>query len=456
MSLELALALSRIGRPRVLVVGDFIADIEIECETERFAQEAAHSPVWKWQPSQTKAKIGGAGAVAEMATALGADAFFVTDQTGCATKARYFVNGVQQVRIDCDAKPLSAEQTDRLAAHVADEVQRADCVLIADYGKGVCSEPVLRAAIDGAKKLVDAGKKLCLPVIADPHEKRAWRQFEGVTAMKCNERQWGNAVPSGAWPWQNRLVVTAGAKGCVYSENGRCTSDAIDIPSRARQVVDVTGAGDMVLAAIGVCIAGGMSWPDACRVANSAAGLKVERRGAVPVPNCEVIADLLDGYTIIPSELLPAVSDACRARGGKVVWTNGCFDGGLHAGHIHLLTEARKQGDLLIVGVNTDESVNYLKGPGRPIRRWDERSAVVGALACVDYVVQIGSQGDLQHCIEAVKPDVLAIGSDYRGKPIVGAEHAGRIHYVERLPGVSTSEIIRCSTPRASLSPSPP
>lgn len=442
MSIELALALSRIGRPRVLVVGDYIVDAEIECETARFAQEAAHCPVWKWHPSQTKAKPGGAGAVSAMVESLGADAFLVTDQTGCATKTRYFVNGVQQLRIDTDARPLSAEQTDRLAAHVADEVQRADCVLVADYGKGACADVVLRAAIDGAKARG-------IPCIADPAHGRYWGCYEGNSMFKCNSVEWDLACKEG-WCGEPTIVVTQGADGMRLIRNPLPPET---FTGRSRLCIDVTGAGDAVLAALGVCITGGMTWPDACRVANAAAGLKCERCGAVPVPRCEVIADLLTGIKIIPDRLLDAVSAACRVRGGKVVWTNGCFDGGLHAGHLHLFTEAKKQGDLLIVGVNTDESVNYLKGPMRPIRNFAERSAVVAALACVDYVVQIGSQADLDHCVKTVAPDVLTIGSDYRGKTIIGAEHARRIEYVERIPGISTSELARCSTARKQLSP---
>lgn len=439
MSIELALALSRIGRPRVLVVGDALYDADCHCSVNRFAQESHGVPVWECELRE--GRPGGAMAVVAMACGLGASCIPFCSAKQVATKYRYFVDGRMVGRFDV---PAIGPFDINLSA-LSDAIANADCVLIADYGKGACTDAVLRAAIDGAKARG-------IPCIADPHE-HEWYRYEGATCLKQNSKQArAQPRPLEACVTFPAIVITRGPEGI-----GLCTHTSHDeeYPTRPRQVVDVTGAGDMVLAALGFCVSRLLSWSDACKVANAAAGLKVERRGAVPVPRCEVIADLLDGHTVVPSELLPAVSEACRARGGKVVWTNGCMDS-FHSGHLHMLSEARKQGDLLIVGVNTDESVNYLKGQGRPLRRWDERSAVVAALGCVDYVVQIGSQGDLQHCIEAVKPDVLVVGSDYRGKPIVGAEHAGRIHYVERIPGVSTSEIIRCSTPRASLLPSPP
>lgn len=431
MSVELALALSRIGKPRILVVGDYIYDSEYYGEAVRFAQESLACPVWR-ENAKPVFRAGGAGAVWKMAEALGAQVEAVAMPiAGAASKIRFFINGVQSMRFDTDAHPLPAEQTDRIAAHVADEVQRADCVLIADYGKGVCTDTVLRAAIDGA-----LSPSHRIPCIVDPAHGTEWGRYGGATAIKCNQTEWlhghGGDAPL--------MLVTDGGNGIrMHGPKVRLMDlgDACRVPCRPRNVVDVTGAGDMVLAALGVCIAGGISWPDACKVANASAGLKCERRGAVPVPRCEVIADLLHGIKIIPIELLPAVS-----AGRKVVWANGAFDG-MHMGHAHLLTEAKKQGDVLIVGVNTDESVRGLKGPNRPIRKFTERSAIVAGLACVDYVVGINNERILESTIKTVSPGVLVIGSDYRGKLITGSEYAGRVHFVERIPGFSTTEMIR-------------
>ncbi len=133
------------------------------------------------------------------------------------------------------------------------------------------------------------------------------------------------------------------------------------IPGRSRHVVDVTGAGDMVLATLGVCLAGGLDWPNACRIANAAAGLKVERRGAAPVSRAELVADLCHGYKVLPLPLLLACLESHRLHGQKIVFTNGCFDV-LHAGHVQMLREAKAQGDVLVVGLNSDASVRTLKG----------------------------------------------------------------------------------------------
>lgn len=419
MSVELALELNEIDRPKILVVGDYIVDRDVHCEPVRFAQEAAHCPVWK--EVHTVKRPGGAGAVDAMVSGLGAESWLVPEwsSVSAAKKTRYFINGVQQQRIDADAKPLDIGEDAEIVRSIVNEIKDADCVLIADYGKGTCTDAVLRAAIDGAAKRG-------IPCIADPHQ-GPWERFAGVTAIKCNQhqqRQWE----------ESNVIVTQAEQGIIFYQPHELMQL---FKWRKRDATCVVGAGDMVLATLGVCIAGGLSWPDACKIANAAAGLKVERRGAVPVPRCEVVVDLLHGIKLVPAELLPAIAQTARNHKGKVVWSNGCFDA-LHKGHRHMLAEAKAQGDLLIVGVNSDESVQSRKGR-RPIHSCDERREAIGALECVDYVVEIKSQRHLAECIEAVVPYVLTLGSDYRGKDIVGAEHAGRVHFVERLPGYSST-----------------
>lgn len=454
MSLELALALHRIGRPRILVVGDFILDREVHCEPVRFAQEAAHCPVWK--EGWTYEHPGGAGAVELMCKGLGADTFFASIGTG-TTKTRYFIGDTQVLRVDQDALPIPAADTNRIAADISSlfpaiwqQDDAVSAVLIADYGKGVCTDAVLRAAIDGAAKRG-------IPCIVDPAHGADWKRYAGATCIKCNQHEWEANKSCGHT--ESIIVVTEGALGLWMSDSGDYRKHFEPVP---RHVVDATGAGDMVLAALGVCIAGsytgpcrcgnsgepwcrvcnsdgssGMSWPDACRVANAAAGLKCERRGAVPVPRAEIIADLLTDTKVIPQELLPAV-----AQNRKVVWSNGAFDR-LHRGHLHLLAEAKKHGNLLIVGVNSDASVSSRKGAGRPLQTCSDRCAMLAALACVDYVVEFDTQADLAACVEAVKPAVIVIGDDYRGRKVVGSEFAGSVHFVEKLPGYSTTELLR-------------
>jgi D-beta-D-heptose 7-phosphate kinase/D-beta-D-heptose 1-phosphate adenosyltransferase len=191
----------------------------------------------------------------------------------------------------------------------------------------------------------------------------------------------------------------------------------------------------MVLAALGVCIVGDMSWPEACQVANSAAGLKCERRGAVPVPKAEVVLDLLDGEKVIPAELLPSV----RAAQNRVAFTNGVFDL-LGPHHLYLLQEARKHGDVLVVGLNDDASVRRLKGPKRPIMRQEQRAAMLAGLACVDYVVMF-SEDTPRQLLRVLAPDVL-VKADDPERNREGDDLAGEVVLVPMIAGASTTRTL--------------
>ncbi len=445
MSTELALALHRIGRPRCLIIGDFILDRTLDGHFTRFAQENGAVPVFKTDVCRECS--GGSGAVGQMAKALGAEVEWCCggeSSYDMTIKTRYYVDGQLVFRADRDEQ-VPAESEERTLRNIREKIDKTDVVLIADYGRGTCTDTVLRAAIDGAKARG-------IPCLVDPHGNE-WSRYTGCTAIKCNThevRSWQSGV-------FDHYIVTRGEYGMHLNTIKRGGVETQTFATRHRRVVDVTGAGDCVLSAIGVCLSSGMSWQDACKVANASAGLKVERRGAVPVPRCEVIADLIDSK-IIPQELLSAVAAACRSHKilgtvplysdgstclgmvpRKVVWTNGCFDGGLHAGHLHLLAEAKKQGNVLIVGVNDDESVYNLKGIGRPLRPCKDRCEQVAALSCVDYVVSFEDQEQLAACVKAVAPDVLCVGSDYLNKPVVGMDDAGRLHFVQKLRGYSTT-----------------
>jgi D-beta-D-heptose 7-phosphate kinase/D-beta-D-heptose 1-phosphate adenosyltransferase len=356
-------------------------------------------------------------------------------QYGFATQARTSVKTrfVEQSRL----QQLLRQDDDACGEIVDDwskypDVSSYQAVLIADYGKGYVTRRLLDALI---------GK--VAPVIVDPYRHAAWTWYHGVQAIKCNDaeaegKRWSSA--GGA-----DVIVTHGAKGMSY-----CTGGSIlkEFPARPRRIIDVCGAGDMVLAALGVCIAGGLSWPDACEVANAAAGLKVERFGAIPVDRADIVADLagadplaLSGCKSVPtSHLLDALA-AHRAAGRKIVFTNGCFDI-FHAGHAACLREAKAQGDVLVVGLNSDGSVRRLKGEGRPVQSERNRSAVLESMECVDYVVRFHDDTPA-NLIASIKPDVLVKGSDWRPRAaeIAGREHAGRLHFVEHYGGLTSSKI---------------
>ena len=259
---------------RILVVGDLIRDVDVHGVCSRFAQESAGCPVFA--ETRREERAGGAGAVAVMATGLGATVGLIAGPND-SVKYRHFVDDRQVWRHDLDAPSLTAPEVASLADEVRDELTAVwDAVLIADYGKGACQHAVVRAAIDGATR---SG----ITCLVDPAHGVDWRTYRGATAIKCNRPEWMAASASHAFDWWKELVpnviVTDGDRGLHHFYGTDCDS----YPARAAKLVDVTGCGDMVLAGLGVCLSLGRTWPDACRFANVVASLKAERRGAIAV-----------------------------------------------------------------------------------------------------------------------------------------------------------------------------
>ncbi len=285
----------RIARKKVLIVGDLISDIDVHGTTTRFAQEAEGCPVI----AETRREIrrGGAGAVALMVREFGAEDCLVHAGTAPSIKTRYFVGGRQVWRHDQDAVAPSAWRVSANVHDVEKGIAHADVVLIADYGKmgGAAAYPIWRAAIDGANARG-------IPVIVDPAHGTDWRTYKGATAIKCNAVEWRAITPASVGFWEEytaNLIVTRGSNGMLHCPRGFYETE---YPARPSNCIDVTGAGDMVLAALGVCLAAGLDWPDACRFANIAAGHKVERHGAVAVPLADVLAEYVDAIKPVVKE----------------------------------------------------------------------------------------------------------------------------------------------------------
>jgi D-beta-D-heptose 7-phosphate kinase/D-beta-D-heptose 1-phosphate adenosyltransferase len=242
------------------------------------------------------------------------------------------------------------------------------------------------------------------------------------------------------------LLITRSEEGMsLFSEGG----EIVHIPTIAREVFDVSGAGDTVLATLAVGIASGLSMAESAQLANVAAGIAVGKLGTSIVTPQEIIDSVSlahkDSHSKIKSlDVLTALIAAEKNRGKRVVFTNGCFDL-LHAGHVKYLQKARSLGDLLVLGLNSDASVRRLKGPKRPLIDQDERANLLAALDCIDYVVLFDEDTPLE-VITALKPLVLAKGGDYSLEGVVGRElvesYGGRVELVTFVDGKSTSNII--------------
>ena len=354
--------------------------------------------------------------------------------------------------------PVSDAVREQLIAHIRSLLANADVLAIEDYNKGVCCPEVCRVIIDMAR---EAG----VPVIVDPASIDDYSRYSGASAITPNrseaERATGMRLEHSQNMAQNALlaqqiqgahaidavVLTLDREGALLLERGK---DPVHVPTRARHVYDVTGAGDMVLAALLGSRANGCSWADAVRLANTAAGLEVEVFGVRPIPIERIHqAALIDekamcGKQRTLSECLVEIA-ASRREGKRVVFTNGCFDI-LHAGHVKLLREAARHGDMLIVGINADESIRKLKGEDRPVHAEADRVEVLSELESVDLVV-VFEEDTPERLLEAIRPDILIKGGDYEKSEVVGGafveSYGGRVELIPVLEGRSTSGAIQ-------------
>lgn len=358
-------------------------------------------------------------------------------------------------RLDFESRTPIAEPVRRaMLGRLEHLLPAVDCVCLEDYDKGVCTPELCAAVMDMASA---AGK----PVFVDPARLRDYAKYRGASALTPNrtEAEEATGLPTcdGASVEVNgrvaaRLVerldldaavLTLDRHGALLLERG---GQPVPVPTQARRVYDVTGAGDMFLAGLAAARCNGLSWLDSTRFANAAAGLEVEVFGVQPIPLERVHHSLLmqssasEGKVRTLGQMLVMVA-ALRREGKRIVFTNGCFDM-LHAGHVKLLDRARAAGDFLIVGLNGDESVRRLKGSGRPINTLEDRARVLGAVGSVDAIVPFDDDTPLE-LIRALRPDALVKGADYTREQVVGADlvesWGGRVLLVDLEPGKSTT-----------------
>lgn len=468
----------------VLCVGDVMLDRFIYGDMERISPEA---PVPVIRQGRTVEMLGGAGNVASNILSLGGSAILLAlaaeDEAGAILrrligerprldgvlivtghrptirKTRFIATHQQVVRIDEESRaPLAPDEEAALLAAIDAPLARADAVVVSDYGKAVCGEAVLRAVIDGAKARG-------IPVFVDP-KGEDFSRYRGAACITPNARELALAarLPTGdeadvvaaaraviaQQTDGSAILATRSDKGMMLVEpNGRTAS----VPARAREVFDVSGAGDTVIATLALAHASGMSLEAAMEVANAAAGVVVGKLGTATADIAEVQREL-HGHGIGPDASdpigladLPTIRDLVarwQAQGLRVGFTNGCFDI-LHPGHVALLAAARAGCDRLVVGLNEDASVARLKGPGRPVNDLAARATVIAAIRHVDAVVGFGEDTPLA-LITALRPDVLVKGADYTLDQVVGAEfvlaRGGRVDLVDLVAGHSTTRTI--------------
>lgn len=484
MARELIVALEQIRGARLLVLGDVMLDCYVQGNTERVSPEA---PVLVLDAGDREVRLGGAASVAAMARALDCrvdlaggvgedhngemvqrlmdeagigDNFLFHDATRPTTTKQRFIGKAagrhphQVLRVDQESRaPLSGELEEKATANFCAKLPEYDAILISDYAKGFCTPALLSA-------LIRVARERAIPVIIDPARITDFARYQGATVLTPNRAEAELAL-------SESLSDVHRALAAAKQLRDRCNADTVlitldrdgmalasqschkHLPTIPRDVYDNTGAGDMVLAAIGAGQAASVGMLAGARLANLAAGMEVGEFGAVPICRERIQADLAHGersalqrITTI-TELNQLVLDY-RQAGKSIVFTNGCFDL-LHAGHTTYLQQAASLGDVLIVAVNSDTSVARLKGAGRPIMGEDSRVAVLNALRWVDHVV-VFDEGTPLELLQRIRPDVLVKGGTYSVEEIVGREfvesYGGTVCVTERVEGMSSSTLI--------------
>lgn len=466
----------------LLVMGDVMLDKYVWGEVGRISPEA---PVPIVRGTRQTEQPGGAANVAMNLAKLGATVTLIGFAGGDAdefvlaeclrannidpqfvscrdfptiTKMRIVGGRQQMLRLDCENLATRANNDhDLLLTRALAALPRCHAVVLSDYAKGVLVPRVCQAVIAEARRLG-------IPVLVDP-KSVDFSGYKGATticpnlnelATVCGEdiRNFDAILAAGermvAQFDVEYITVTLSEKGIAVLQSG----NRFLAPAVARQVFDVSGAGDTVIAVLALCVASGVAIEQAVQLANVAAGIVVGRVGTVPVEKHELLAALgpeimLHGEDKVLSrdELLRRVA-AWRANGDRIAFTNGCFDL-LHVGHITLLEHSRRLGDRLIVAINSDASASALKGPDRPIVSENSRARILAALAAVDAVVIFGEPTPLELII-ATQPDVIVKGGDYSEETIVGAREVkswgGRVAIIPIVEGYSTTRLIEKSS----------
>jgi D-beta-D-heptose 7-phosphate kinase/D-beta-D-heptose 1-phosphate adenosyltransferase len=465
------LSIPDFSRARVLVVGDVMLDRYLFGGTGRISPEA---PVPIVHVRETDDRAGGAANVAVNLASLGVTTTLMgivgkddeaavlasilgQENIDCrftsisgwptTTKTRIQSRGQQLIRLDREEPTVSGST--KLTQSLTKRLKNMNTIVLSDYGKG---------ALDDVAAMIDACRSAGLPVLVDP-KGNDFNKYRGATLITPNQTEFesvaGNCSSDDELVASARemvsdldlmaILVTRSEKGMLLVQRG---DEPVFLSTRAREVYDVTGAGDTVIAVLAGALASGDSLQEAAALSNLAAGLVVRKSGAAAVTPSEIRVALhrrgQGGRGLVAEEELQSLVEEARSQSETVVMTNGCFDV-LHAGHVAYLEEAKSLGDRLIIAVNDDDSVRKLKGETRPVNALEDRMAVLAGLAAVDWVVPF-SEDTPTRLIQSLLPDILVKGGDYRSDEIAGAKdvlrNGGEVRVLAFREGHSSSRII--------------
>jgi D-beta-D-heptose 7-phosphate kinase/D-beta-D-heptose 1-phosphate adenosyltransferase len=472
------------GNPAILLVGDFMLDCYLYGLVLRVSPEA---PVPVLKVNSCEARPGGAGSVAVDLSQLGAQVKCIgvvgddenadilmnkltesqIDIGGLlkinnrpTTSKQRIIGSAQQhnqqlIRIDYELTvPLNHKENNFLIQTFKEKLTDCRIVCLQDHDKSVLSDEV-------CKHIIDCTRKASKQVLVDPASGVNWRKYNGANLIKPNRREISKVVDFHINSMEDAEKATRIVQEKYNIETVLITLDRdgaylkeSDLPgqhylAKAKEVYDITGAGDMVLATLAICLAEGCSCRNAVKISNIAAGIEIEKIGAAPISKDELINALtnMEKSTtdkICDIKTLESKLILHRKRNEKIVFTNGCFDV-VHKGHIELLKFCKLQGKVVIVGLNSDNSVRAIKGPCRPINNQYDRSSILAALETVDYVI-VFEELDPINLIKKVKPDVLVKGKDWELNGVVGQDivesYGGKVLLAPLVEGKSSSSII--------------
>ena len=464
--------LENLKNSKTLVIGDVMLDTYFKGNVKRISPEA---PVPVVQVNHQFDSLGGAANVCRNLRGMGGNVYLI----GCAgkdakseiitrklnelsvahtlfpvgfpttNKIRVIGNHQQIVRIDFEEEKmiLTSEQQDDINKLVSDIISLVDCVVISDYGKGLCADTICQQAIETANKL---GKI----TIVDP-KGHDWSKYKEATVITPNLKELSEAAGKEINNDDDKISIVAkqllqeyNFKNILVTRSGKgmtlINKDITKhIPTEAKEVFDVSGAGDTVVAALAACLSAGVSLYESVVLANKAAGIVVGKEGTIPVTYDElkqiVTEKEIDSKIISEEKLLPLLNNL-RSKNKKIVFTNGVFDI-IHRGHISYLHKARQLGDILMLGLNTDASVKRIKGEGRPINHENDRAFVLSAFEFVDYIIMF-SENTPSNLIKTIHPDVLVKGADYKIEGVIGREYAEETVLIDFQAGYSSTNII--------------